>query len=127
MMTSFQTELENVTAQANYPSDKENESAKKTLKTHSLRYQLARLAYLGAKERRSREGLLDFFRISCGDTPWTSCELMDPPSFEHLEPGKFVNGIYQEGKTGAYANVSRLESQEEEFDVLAISLLHEIK
>jgi hypothetical protein len=127
VMTSFQTELENVTAQAKYPDDKDKEYAKHTLMAHSFNYQLARLSYLGVKEKGSREALLDFFRKSCGENWWATCQLMNPPSFIHTEFGKYVNGQYQEGSgPTTYANVSRLESQEEEFNVLAISLLKEI-
>jgi hypothetical protein len=127
LMTSFQTELENVTAQANYPGDEEKETAKKSLVNHSFRYQLARLAYPGAREKRSREALLGFLSTSCGNAPWgAACQLMEPPSFKHLGSGKVVNGEYQAGEWTTYGNVSRLESQEEELNVLALSLLYEI-
>jgi len=47
--------------------------------------------------------------------------------FQKYEPGKILPGYkYEEGKSVPYAKVSRLESPQEEFAMVAVSILREL-
>jgi hypothetical protein len=127
-MADFQAELENVTAQANYPEDTDKETAKRALRGHTLHYETARLAYAEAQRRHSKDSLLRFLEIACGGISFGGgCSLMQAPAFQKFEPGKIVSGQYKEGKWVTYAKVSRLESLEDEFHVVLVSALRDIK
>jgi hypothetical protein len=54
---------------------------------------------------------------------------MDAPTFKRYVPTEYASNlrVIKEGHHVTYANVSKLESLEEQFKVLTLSLLEDIK
>jgi hypothetical protein len=131
LISEFQTELQNVTAQANYPEDRDKEDAKKSLRFHTREYELARVAYSELRVKRSRDHLLRFLEVSgCMPVPWVrECSIMQAPVFKKFVPAGYDASArrIEPAKEISYGNVSKLESLGEEFEVLLVSMLRDIK
>jgi len=137
LMSDFQTELQNVTAQANYPDDKAKELYKNQLRIHTTEYEVARLAYSELRVKRSKDSLLRFLEAS--GCLARRCLIMQPTSFTHWSGAKWIDrsgqptddptrGVrYEPGKEVSFGNTSKLESLEDEFEVLLVSMLRDIK
>jgi hypothetical protein len=65
---------------------------------------------------------------ACGVAPMTGdCATLQPPSFSHMDAGKFEGNQYVVGKESKYANTSQLESIHDDFVVLLTAMLKDAK
>jgi hypothetical protein len=129
IMTEFHHELETVTGQAAYEDDREKAAGKLALQGQSLAYSLSRLDYEAARKSHSVRDLQAFISGALYSRAGFGGATMDAPTFE-----RFVAAIYDSNfrqikpsTTVSYANVSGLESLQEQFKVLAQSLIEDIK
>jgi hypothetical protein len=130
VMTDFHRELETVVGQATYENDDEKGVGKRAFQDESLAYGLSKLDYQAASQSRSLRDCQEFVsgalsrRFGPGLTT-----AMDQPGFKRFVPAKYDNNFRKTVDSGlvSYANVSKLESLQEQFRVLAQSLVEEIK
>lgn len=128
LMKDYGADLQEVAGQANYPGDEEKQAGKNAVKRVYVAIELSRLALARLDERQDRESLLEFLTTACGVEPMTGdCSTLEPPSFSHIEAGKFDGNEYVAGKETRYANTSQLESTHDDFVVLLTAMLKDAR
>jgi hypothetical protein len=128
LMKDYSAALQNVASLAVYPNDAEKQAGKNAVKRVTVDVELARLALARLDERRDRDSLLQFLATACGVAPITGdCATIVPPSFSHMDVGKFEGNQYIAGKETKYANTSQLESTHDDFVVLLTAMLKDAR
>ncbi len=113
LVGEYQAEFEKVGLQAPFPDEGKKKEWKDMLRWHELGVEGTRVAYLNVQRERTAEGLglfLGLARLSV-TTPTSTFSTYDTKTF----------------KSTTFANTSRLESLENDFDVLMIELLRDLK
>lgn len=113
LVGEYQAELEKVGLQAPFPDDAKRKEWKDLLRWRELGVEGTRIAYLNAQREGTAEALglfLGLARLSV-TTPTATFSAYDTKTF----------------KSTTFANTSRLESLENDFDVLMVELLRDLK
>ncbi len=113
LVGEYQAELEKVGLQAPFPDEGKKKEWKDMLHWHELGVEGTRIAYVNVQRERTAEALglfLALARFSVA-TPTATFSTYDTKTFTST----------------TFANTSRLESLENQFDVLMIELLRDLK
>lgn len=129
VLSDFHKELESVTGQATYADDKEKAAGKKVRQDESIAYSLCRLDYERARRSRGVNDVHQFLVGALYSRGFVGSGALDVPYLQRFVPAVYDQNFRQvkEADTVSYANVSKLESLQEQFRVLAQSLLDDLK
>ena len=124
LAVDFRSELENVASRASYPTDKKKNDANEYLQNHRMVFEKVRLEYKRLHEERTKEAAVKFL-FGC----WGDDEFFSGPSLMGVNKWAFAQYNNVAEDYTPYPNVSfgKLESINNEFRVLAISLMKDLK
>jgi len=112
LVTDVQKEYETLLTQAKYPNDETKNSAKQWIKLKQLYYEILRVRYLECSQKRTRKALVEFVELATG--------------FIDVPKGTFTHWELKTG-TQELANLSRTESLRDDFYVMAVALVKDVK
>ncbi len=125
LAVEFRTELEQLAGRAEYPTDKEKSNSNKYLQDHLLTLNFARLELERVQRERTRRAAEEFIALCWGDQNFLS----RGTALVEVEKYRFGKWSQRLDDYVSYpgVNFSKLESLNNEFRVLALSFVKDIK
>lgn len=120
----FRTELENVASRATFPNEKAKIQANEYLQNHRMVFELARLRHENVRVEKSRETAINFLNVVWGtDSFFGGIKVISVPKWQFSKYNQITSDY------DAYPNVSfaKMEAIDNEFKVMAISLMKDMK
>jgi hypothetical protein len=124
LVVEFRSELESVAANATYPSEKIKIEAREYLQSQRMIFEQARIEHKMLHKEKTQQAAIRFL-FTC----WGQDNILAGPRLMEVDKTRF--GKYDQGLDGInpYPNVSftKLESINNEFRILALSIIKDFK
>lgn len=124
LATDFRAELENIAGRASFPSQKKKIAATRYLQNQKMTLERVRIEYKKLREAQTQEAGVRFITIAWGDDSFLSgTRLMEVNEWAFADYNNMTENYVP------YPNVSfaKLEALNNEFRVIALSLIKDIK
>ncbi len=124
LVVNFRTELEAIAGRASYPTEKKKIAGNEFLQNHKMVFERARIEHKRLHEEKTKDAAIRFL-FSC----WGFNDLFSGPSLMGVPKWPFAQYNSATEDFVPYSNVSfaKLDSVDNEFRVLAISFIKDLK